>query len=143
MWWPTINQDIVQRVARCRTCRETLPSLPHQPLLHGPKAVRPFQILHLDLCQFANKQYMVVTDEYSGWPDLHGLGTDTTAPAIIARLRQQFLAHTIPESVRPDNGPQFTAAETAEFLSLWQVRVEPSAPHLPRTNGRAEAAVKA
>ncbi len=143
VWWPTIHHDVERRVAACRPCREALPSLPHQPLLHGPKATRPFQILHLDLCQFGAHHYLVITDEYSGWPDLHGLGSNTTANAVISKLRQQFLAHTVPESVRPDNGPQFAAAETKEFLALWQVRMEPSAPHLPRTNGRAEAAVKA
>ena len=143
VWWPTINNDIEQAVGRCTTCRETLPSLTHQPLLHGPRASRPFQTLHLDLCHHGGEQYLVITDEYSGWPDLAGLGRDASAAAIIDKLRRQFLAHTVPEAVRPDNGPQFTASETRQFLALWQVRVEPSAPYLPRTNGRAEAAVKA
>ncbi len=143
VWWPTIQNDVKQAVARCTPCREHLPSLTHQPLLQGPKADRPFQILHADLCHHAGKQYLVLTDEYSGWPDLHGLANNTSAKAVTDALRAHFMAHTVPQAFHPDNGPQFAAAETRDFLRHWQVEFRSSAPHLPRTNGRAEAAVKA
>ena len=143
VWWPTIRNEVQQTIAGCVPCREHLPSQTHQPLLQGPKAKRPFQVLHADLCHHAGNQFLVLTDEYSGWPDLYALRKDTTARAIINALRGHFMAHTVPETFRPDNGPQFVAAETATFLDHWQVHLSPSAPHLPRTNGRAEAAVKA
>ena len=143
VWWPTITNDVAQTVARCTPCREHLPSLTHQPLLHGPKADRPFQILHADLAHHAGGQFLILTDEYSGWLDIHPLPRLASAAATIGALRAHFLAHTVPEAIHPDNGPQFAARETLQFLAHWQVQFRPSAPHLPRTNGRAEAAVKA
>ena len=143
VWWPTIQNDVEQTVARCHPCREALPSLTHQPLIHGPRASRPFQILHADIGHHGGNQFLILTDEYSGWPDVYGLAKDASARAVINALRKQFMAHTVPDALHPDNGPQFAAAETRTFLDHWQVRFEASAPHLPRTNGRAEAAVKA
>ena len=143
VWWPTLQNDVQQTVSKCTPCREHLPSLAHQPLLHGPKATRPFQILHADLCHHGGSQYLILTDEYSGWPDLYAMPRVASARAVIDALRSQFMAHTVPEALHPDNGPQFAAAETRTFLDHWQVQFHASAPHLPRTNGRAEAAVKA
>jgi hypothetical protein len=48
----------------------------------------------------------------------------------------------MPEALKSDGGRQFTATAVEEALREWHVRQEVSAPHLPRTNGRAEVAVK-
>ena len=143
VWWPTVASDISHMIRNCRPCREHLPSQPHKPLLHGPEATRPFQKLHADIMQEAGRKYLVLTDEYSGWPCLHRLDKDTTSRAIIEALRMVFVAHMVPVIFKPDGGPQLVSAAVRQFLSTWGVTLEPSSPHLPRTNGRAEAAVKA
>ena len=45
--------------------------------------------------------------------------------------------------MRMDNGPQFGAVETRDFLMSWTVRWRYSSPLYPQSNGHAEAAVKA
>jgi hypothetical protein len=128
---------------RCQPCREVLPSLPHQPLKHNPEAQRPFQHVHADLFQHAGQYYLLRTDEYSGWPDVASLLPNTTADSLIRHLRHYFLSHTVPAVLHPYNGLPFNSGELARFLKLWGVHFDSSTPHLSRTNGRAEAAVKA
>ena len=41
-----------------------------------------------------------------------------------------------------DGGPEFTAKETAEFLLRWGIKHRISSAYHPRSNGRAEVAVK-
>jgi hypothetical protein len=143
VWWPTCNHEIEQVVVRCQPCREVLPSLPHQPLEHNPEAQRPFQRVHADMFQHADQYYLLLTDEYSGWPDMASLLHNMTADSLIRHLRYYFLSHTVPAVLHPDNDPPFNSGELARFLKLWGVHFDSSTPHLSRTNRRAEAAVKA
>ena len=45
--------------------------------------------------------------------------------------------------LRSDGGPQFKAKEFTDALNRWGVEWRPSSPHFPRSNGHAEASVKA
>jgi hypothetical protein len=108
----------------------------------GPEAQRAFQKLHTDLFVYKGLNYMVVTDEFTGWPWLAQLDKDTRSSSVIRALRQIFSAYAAPVVLRPDGGRQLVSAEVHDFLRKWGVTLEPSSPHLPRTNGRAEAAVK-
>jgi hypothetical protein len=109
---------------------------------HGPDATRPFQKMHVDLFVYAGQNYLVATDEFTGWPCLAELAKDTTSKHVIESLRSIFLAHATPVVLRPDGGRQLVSEAVEKFLKDWGVALEPSSPHLPRTNGRAEAAVK-
>uniref|UniRef100_A0A1Y1MUA0 RNA-directed DNA polymerase n=1 Tax=Photinus pyralis TaxID=7054 RepID=A0A1Y1MUA0_PHOPY len=143
VWWPTIATDVTDVIRHCRPCQEHLPSQPHEPMQRGPDAERPFQKLHADLFEVADTHYLVLTDEFSGWPDITTLGTDTSSRRIIEALRNAFMNHARPVMLKPDNGRQFVSHEVQAFLKKWGVALETSSPHLPRSNGRAEAAVKA
>ena len=141
VWWPGITADVKHRVEACQTCRERLPSHPHEPMQHGPDATRPFQKIHVDLFMAAGRNYLVATDEFTGWPCLQSL-ENTTSTKVIDALREVFLAHAAPVVLRTDGGPQLVSTKVKDFLVKWGVRLDPSSPHLSRSNGRAEAAVK-
>jgi transposase InsO family protein len=143
VWWPTLTNDVLQVVRRCTPCQEHRPAQAHKPLQRNPDAERPFQRVHADFFEEAGQHYLVITDEYSGCPMLYCVGQDTTAGMVVKCLRQLFVQWEVPTVLRSDNGPQFAAAQTQTFLQKWGVTFEPSSPRLPRTNGRAEAAVKA
>ncbi|XP_068225977.1 uncharacterized protein [Palaemon carinicauda] len=49
----------------------------------------------------------------------------------------------VPLRLRTDGGPQFTSREFADFAEHWGVHPITSSPHYPKSNGHAEAAVKA
>ena len=106
VWWPTIASDVTHAVQRCQPCREALPSHAHEPLQRGPEADRPFQKVHADLLVQGGTHYLVVTDEFSGWPCLlpgaqDDVCGDSQAPGML------FLAHMVPTVFKSDNGPQF------------------------------------
>eukprot|EP00094_Tigriopus_californicus_P013180 TCALIF_12746-PA protein Name:"Similar to Tf2-11 Transposon Tf2-11 polyprotein (Schizosaccharomyces pombe (strain 972 / ATCC 24843))" AED:0.29 eAED:0.29 QI:0/0/0/1/0.25/0.2/5/0/935 len=101
------------------------------------------QVVHIDLFTHGNQEYLLLTDEYSRWPNIYHLGHNTTSQAVIKHLRLYFLAHCVPTVVHLDNGPQLRSQEIRNFLTKWGVTCKSSSPLLPRTNGMAEAAVKA
>jgi hypothetical protein len=116
----------------------------HEQAQHDPPAEHPFQKIHADLFKHGGRQFMVVVDEYSGWPTLYiDMGTHAHADEIIDCLKQFFKATAIPKMFLPHNGPQFKQQSVVDFLHKWGAKYDPSAPRLPSTNSRAEAAVQA
>ena len=70
------------------------------------------------------------------------MGKDTTAPNLIAALRDQFCRTAVPDLLWSDGGPQFTSSKLAKFLTTWGVSHMCSSPHYPQSNGKVEATVK-
>ena len=64
------------------------------------------------------------------------------AAKTISVLKELFSEHVIPETLRSDNGPQFTSHLFTEFTNEWNFDHSTSSPRNPRSNGQAEAAVK-
>ena len=54
-----------------------------------------------------------------------------------------FARYGIPDVVVSDNGPQFAAQEFQRFSKTWQFQLNTTSPHYPKSNGKAENAVKA
>ena len=57
-------------------------------------------------------------------------------------MREVFARFGVPDTVVSDNGPQFASAEFAVFAKSWAFDHITSSPHHPRSNGKAENAVK-
>ena len=64
------------------------------------------------------------------------------ARGLKAALRQVFARFGVPEEIASDGGPEFVAQETKNFFKSWGVKHRLSLAYLPRSNGRAELAVK-
>ena len=80
---------------------------------------------------------IVLVDLYSRWPEVAFCG-EVTAGTVVAFLRQIFAREGVPEELVSDNGPQFRAAETAQFLQTVGVRHLFSSPYSPQTCGMVE-----
>ena len=61
---------------------------------------------------------------------------------LVRCLRSFFATFGVPEEISSDGDPEFTAKRTQDFLRLWGVRHRVSSVSFPRSNGRAEVAVK-
>ena len=57
-------------------------------------------------------------------------------------VKAVFSRHGIPESVRSDNGPQFSSQEFAKFAAVYGFKHTTSSPYFPQSNGLAERAVQ-
>lgn len=73
--------------------------------------------------------YLGATNAYFKWMDVHIMHTTT-----IAKLREIFASHALPETLVTDNGPKFTSMEFANFLAKPQMDKQ-SELLKTRTNG--------
>ena len=143
VYWPGINNDIENTVKTCQECQKLLPSLQKEPMKVEVEPTRPFQSVSTDYFDHAGKHYLIYTDRLSGWPMVQMFNQGATATKLITTLRKFFSATGVPEILRSDNGPQFTAGSFKNFLHQWAVRHKTSSPYYPQSNGHAEASVKA
>ena len=80
-------------------------------------------------------------DYFSRYPEVYKL-TTTTSKNIIISLKTAFSRHGIPETLRTDNGPQFSLIEFAEFVQQYDFTHNISSLHFPASNGQAERTVQ-
>ena len=142
VYWPNIDQEITNLVSSCRACHERLPSLPKEPFLTDPQPTRVFQSVSADFFHHAGKTFLVYADRLSGWPIVVSCKREATSRTLVCSLREIFSSTGVPNVLRSDGGPQFSAHHTKEFLKRWGVRHVTSSPHYPQANGHAESAVK-
>ena len=140
VWWPHITQDIKDCVSRCRFCLEKQATQRKEPLLPSELPERPFQRIAVDICQFKNSHFLVSFDYYSRYIDIAYLRT-LTSKRVIAKMKNLFAHHLVPEVVVSDNATNLTSAEFEKFASKWNFAHVTSSPHYPQANGAAERAV--
>ena len=141
IYWPGIDRDIEHFVQGCRHCQNNLPSNTKETLVNKPPPERPFQQLAVDFTSYGGKQFLIVVDCKTDWPDIIEMGKDTTASKLISVLRDHFCRTAAPDLLWSDGGPQFTSSQLADFLKTWGVRHSRSSPHYPQSNGKVEATV--
>ncbi len=103
VWWPGINKEIVNKVQQCPECaKNQVPA--KEPLISTPLPDYPWQMAGVDLFELNNKQYLLLVDYFSRYPEVRELKS-TTSKVIIQHLKSLFSHHGIPEILRSDNGP--------------------------------------
>ncbi|XP_056106475.1 uncharacterized protein K02A2.6-like [Rhinichthys klamathensis goyatoka] len=140
MYWPGINQDITIEVSKCQTCARYQFNNPREPLKSHPVPERPYQKVGADIFTCHGKNYLLVTDYYSFYPEVCALST-TTAENVISCLKSVFARHGVPTEVFTDNGPQFVNDSFQSFSKDWDFRHTTSSPYFPQSNGLVEKSV--
>ena len=138
--WPRITQDIKDRIQGCRFCLEKQPSQKKEPLLSLGLPDRPFHRYAVDICEIKNSHFLVGVDYYSRYIDIVHLQR-LTSKTVIAKMKNWFAGHGIPEVVISDNGTQFSSSEFQSFAEDWNFQHITTSPHYPQANGAAERAV--
>ena len=80
-------------------------------------------------------------DYFSRYPEIALLSSVTSQGVIIA-LKKIFSRHGVPERVRSDNGPQFSAQEFQLFSQKYGFTHITSSPHYPQSNGLVERTIQ-
>ncbi|XP_047998796.1 uncharacterized protein K02A2.6-like [Leguminivora glycinivorella] len=140
VWWPTWEHDITLWSNKCEFCAKMTTQRP-EPLIPGDVPKYPFEIIAADLCTYKGKEYLVVRDVLSNYPEIVSL-TSTTSMAIINHLKCIMARHGIPRILRSDNGPQFASKQFKQFARDWEFTHTTSSPHFPQSNGAAEIGIK-
>ena len=142
LYWPGIDLDIANFVKGCRHCQDHLPSNAREPLISKAVPERPFQQIAVDFASYGGRQFLIIVDCKTNWPDIVDMGKETTAQKLTDALRDHFCRTAVPDVLWSDGGPQFTSAKLSSFLATWGTSHIMSSPHYPQSNGKAEAAVK-
>ena len=70
IYWPGMNSDIDNLTANCATCLKHRYKQVKEPMMIMNDAVTPWQKLGADLFQLDGKDYLVVIDYYSNYPEV-------------------------------------------------------------------------
>ena len=138
--WPGMSNDITIMTEKCEQCQKRLPSQTHEPLASKPTSF-PMEEVGVDLFDMHGQNWIVMIDNFSGFPFTKQLKGSVTTEAVWAALNAWFLEFGYPSRVRADNGPQFRE----KFRQLCQqngVEFWPSSSYCAESNGLAESAVK-
>ena len=142
MWWPGMDEAIGCCVKECSICQCLRKMPPSAPLHPWARPEKPWSRVHIDYAgPFEGKMFLLITDAYSKWLEVHCTNTSTSA-VTIELLRKSFSYLGLLEVIVSDNTGTFTSTEFAEFLEQNGVRHIRSPPYHPASNGLAERAVQ-
>jgi len=142
VYWPGLDNDIDNVITSCQICQDHLPSNHKEPVIFKPRPARPFQEVAADFCTYGGKQFLIIVDCHTDWPDIIPMGNNTTTHHLIAAVRSAFCRTAIPDIFWSDGGPQFTAKAFHTFAVQWGFTHQTSSPRYPQSNGKIEATVK-
>ena len=145
VFWPGITNSVADTRNSCELCWQIAPSQRDLPPIQPIVPSIPFEAVASDYCQVSGYHYLIIVDRFSNWPEIIKVnpGSSTSgATGLIKALRRNFAIFGVPVELSSDGGPEFSAAETEEFLKRWGVKHRKSSAYHPQSNGRAEVAVK-
>ena len=141
VWWPGISREIEKLVRNCAMCekyrRERI-----EPMRGKEFPERPWSRVAADLFQYETKHYLLIVDYYSRDIEIYTVTRNVTTADTVAKMRNAFSRHVIPDVLIPDNGPMFSSAEFRRFAASWALEHITSSPLYPQSNGESERAVK-
>jgi len=141
LWWPNIDAMIEQKVRDCVICLDALPQASSSSVNPWLWPTKPWQRLHIDFATLKGKEYLIVVDARSKWPEVIPMKS-TTADSTITAMRNIFATHGLCETIVSDNGPQFTSHQFKTFLRSNGIQHILSSPYHPASNGEAERFVR-
>ncbi len=142
VYWPGIESQIAQTVIDCVPCQERQKSQPKEPLKPLDIPQKPWQTVSSDLFKFDGRDYLLYACHYSKFPVVRDLPMNTTSGTIVAKSKEIFSEHSIPQNVISDNGPQYDSNEFRAFADEWGFNHITSSPRYPRSNGFIERTVQ-
>ena len=139
IWWPKMDTAIEDIVKTCPLCQESRPLPTAAPIHPWEWPSQPWSRIHLDFAgHFLGSMYLLSVDAHLDIFPMQSISSTKT----IEKLRILFANHGLPHKVVTDNGPSFTSAEFAEFMSKNGITHIKSVQYHPSTNGLAERAVQ-
>ena len=140
LYWPGLTADIENMIARCPLCLKHSVTNQKETLHPHDIPCRPWQVVGSDIMTFKGRDYLVVVDYYSKYPEL-ALLEDKTAGSVITHLKSIFARHGIPEKLVGDNMP-YASAEVRQFAKNWGISITTFSPEHAQSNGQSERMVQ-
>ena len=142
VWWPGLCEDIERISKHCEACQENQRKPPRTAPHPWTPATSPWERIHIDFAQLFDRQWLIIVDAYSKYPDIVDMGHNTTSAATIRELRKTFSTYGLPRVCVSDNGPQLVSEEIEEFFRKNGIDHITIPPYSPYCNGLAERMVQ-
>ena len=140
VYWPAMYHAIELAVKQCPTCNKYATANQKEPMLPHPVPSRPWEKVGIDYFTLAGKDYLLIVDYFSKYPEVLQMNSKT-ADATIAKMKSIFARHGIPNTVVADNMP-FGSKAFQQFAKEWGFNVVTSSPTYPQSNGLVERNVQ-
>ena len=143
-FWPGLRNNVTQLYKECSRCQEWETSKTTQPPQKIPEDLReagPMDKVGVDIFHFGGKNYLIMTDYFSGYKWSQVMKRMDTAE--VTRIIESWFngSQGLPRTLRADSGPQFRNPFNQWLEELGIIR-ETSSAYNPASNGAAEKAVQ-
>lgn len=95
----------------------------------------PWDKVGIDLFHLRGKDYLVVMDYYSNFPEMVLLA-NATSTCVITHAKSIFGRHGIPHTVLSDNGPCFSGKEWQRFAGKYDFKHVTTSPHYAQSTAK-------
>ncbi|XP_055619592.1 uncharacterized protein K02A2.6-like [Toxorhynchites rutilus septentrionalis] len=140
VYWQGLDKQIEEFVQQCEV-RSSMGRTVKKKFSEWPKALCPFDRIHLDFFHLAGRTFLVMIDAYSKWMDIRMMHR-TDAEALINVLNSIFRIFGICGTIVSDNGPPLTSNAFSEYAKSMRIKFMKSPAYSPESNGLAERAVQ-
>ena len=107
VYWPGINADLRDYIAKCGVCATYQKDQQKEPLISHKIPSRPWETVGCDIFHFEDRDYLCTVDYYSSYFEINQL-KDKTGKEVIGTLKRHFSTHGIPNKLQSDNGPPYS-----------------------------------
>ena len=101
---------------------------------------RPWVTVATDIFYYKGRDYLLVVDYYSKYPEVARL-TSKNSETVIFAMKEMFARHGIPERLIADHMP-FSSLKFKNIASEWEIEVVTSSPRYLKSNGLVERNVQ-
>lgn len=90
VYWHGINKDIENHIGQCETCKKYQSKQAREPMIILDLPSEPWKKVGTDLFHCNGKDYVIVVDYYSNFPEI-ALLTSATANSVITHVKSILL----------------------------------------------------
>ena len=139
VWWPGMDKAAERHCRACHGCQLVAQPDPPEPIRSTSLPDGPWQDLAVNLMGPlpSGHSLLVIVDYYSRFYEVEVMQS-TTAENIIDRLADTFCRHGLPNTIKSDNGPQFTSNEFREYCEQHNIIHQKVTAKWSQANGEVE-----
>ncbi|XP_032241511.2 uncharacterized protein K02A2.6-like [Nematostella vectensis] len=141
LYWPGMNKEVEEYVAKCEICNSHLSEQGKEPIICHEIPNRPWEKVGIDLFELNGKDFVLTVDYYSGFFEVDRL-EGKTAKEVMRKIKPHVARHGIPDQIMSDNGPPFDSHEFRQFTNSYGIEHVTSSPGYAQSNGKVENAIK-